>query len=122
MNILVDNNISPSIASLLQNAGHSAIHVKDIGMSAANDFEIFKHAADNNMTIISADTDFGYILSSWKNNLPSVMLLRFLPPSTAIQIKYILTVVEKFEKEILEGNLIIVEPSRVRIRKLPFTY
>ena len=120
MDFLIDNNISPSIAYKLLNAGHKATHVKNINMSAATDEEIFQLAADSNLTIISADTDFGFILSSWKENLPSVLLLRYLSSAPDIQIKYILNVIDNYSKEISEGSLIVIEPERIRIRKLPF--
>jgi predicted nuclease of predicted toxin-antitoxin system len=95
--------------------------VANIKMSASTDEEIFHYAANGKFVIISADTDFGFILSTWKINLPSVILLRFLSPSSEIQIKYILDVIKNYSAEINEGSLIVIEPNRVRIRKPPFS-
>jgi predicted nuclease of predicted toxin-antitoxin system len=45
MRFLVDNALSPEVARGLSDTGHDAIHVRDIGLAAAADSEIFDHAA-----------------------------------------------------------------------------
>jgi len=99
--------------------GYPSVHVKDIGMSSSTDKEIFTYAFENGFIIISADTDFGFILSSWLHNKPSVILLRMIPAVPEIQIKYITKVVQEYESEIKEGDLLIITPDKIRIRKLP---
>ena len=70
-------------------------------------------------TIITADTDFSYLLSQWNFNLPSVILLRFLPYNPQVQSQIVLNVLSTFASELENGSLIVVEPSRIRIRNLP---
>jgi predicted nuclease of predicted toxin-antitoxin system len=40
VNFVVDANLSPRIARLLQAAGHDAVHVRDIGLRDASDDRI----------------------------------------------------------------------------------
>lgn len=61
MEFLIDNNISPKVADSLSQNGFGSVHVKNLGMSAATDEDIFEYASENNLTVISADTDFGFI-------------------------------------------------------------
>jgi predicted nuclease of predicted toxin-antitoxin system len=61
--LLIDANLSPSIASRLREQGHEAVHVADIGMLSASDDKILAHAATSGQVIISADTDFGELLA-----------------------------------------------------------
>lgn len=116
---LIDNNISPRIASSLEISGFVAVHVNSIGMSASTDEEIFNYAYENNFTIVSADTDFGFILSSWKKSKPSVIIFRTLSSVPETQINYLTRVIANFANEILEGSFLIVSSDKIRIRKLP---
>jgi predicted nuclease of predicted toxin-antitoxin system len=45
MRLLVDNALSPVLAELLRNAGHEAVHVRDIGLHHAADEDVFERAA-----------------------------------------------------------------------------
>jgi len=63
MRFLVDNALSPSLAEGINKKGHDAIHVRDIGMGAATDTIIMNYALQNNRIIVSADTDFGTLLT-----------------------------------------------------------
>ncbi|MEW5842681.1 MAG: hypothetical protein AB1775_05415 [Bacteroidota bacterium] len=69
--------------------------------------------------MITADTDFSFILSKWNSNLPSVILLRFLPYRPEIQFTVISKIVTQYEAELSQGSLVLIEPDRVRIRTLP---
>lgn len=76
MKFLIDNALSPMISEKLREAGHDAIHVRDIGLQAADDETIFSLAAKENRIIVSADTDFGTILALRREPKPSVILFR----------------------------------------------
>jgi predicted nuclease of predicted toxin-antitoxin system len=63
MRLLIDNALSPIVAEGLRRSGHDAIHVRDLGLAAADDVTIFEHADHEERVIVSADTDFGTILA-----------------------------------------------------------
>ena len=56
MKFLIDNNLSPRLAEILNDAGHDAIHLHDLGMQAATDHVVLAHAASEARVLISADT------------------------------------------------------------------
>jgi hypothetical protein len=59
---LIDNAVSPFFADSLVAGGYDAIHVRDLGMAAAPDEDIFALATQEDRIIVSADTDLHYKL------------------------------------------------------------
>ena len=58
MNFLVDAQLPPRLADWLRAQGHAATAVRDIGMQAATDDEIWRHASKENAIIVTKDEDF----------------------------------------------------------------
>jgi predicted nuclease of predicted toxin-antitoxin system len=117
---LIDNALSPQLADLLCQANHDAVHVRDYNMQDAPDGAIFDFAQEENRCLISADTDFGTLLALRQQTEPSVILLR--RPSQrrpAEQAQLLLSNLPAISEAILQGSIISVEETRIRVRSLP---
>ncbi len=120
MKLLVDNAISPIVSDGLKKEGFDAIHVREIGMQSASDYEIFQVAIQEERIIISADTDFGALLAIYKKTKPSFLLLRKGKYTKPMQILLLLLdILPKLEDELEKGTVITVTEKKIRIRYLP---
>src|SRR4051812_16730482 len=58
MRLLFDENLSYRLVALLANEYPGSVHVRDIGLSAADDQAVWIHAAQSGLAIVSKDSDF----------------------------------------------------------------
>ena len=121
MKFLVDMMLSTTVAEELRNAGHDAVHVRDYGLQRALDEEILARAAGEQRILISADMDFGFLLASRRDVLPSVVLLRRLAfHRTDFVVSLLLMNLPQLAEALDQGSLVVLEVDRIRVRRLPF--
>jgi len=120
MKFLIDNALSPSLAALLQQAGHDAIHVRSIGLQHAEDDVIFDRAAAERRILVSADADFGTLLALRSSRQPSVIQFRGEGSRKPdVLARTLLANLPQLVDSLENGCMVTFEPARVRVRLLP---
>lgn len=120
MRFLIDNALSPLVAEQHTAAGHDAAHVHEYGLQAACDEEIVEHARAEQRVVVSADTDFATLLALRRHRTPSFLLLRRgTQRRPDHQAAVLLANLPAVERDLIEGAIVVLEPDRVRVRKLP---
>ncbi len=58
MRLLFDQNLSPRLVGVLTDLYPGSIHVRDVGLQAADDEAVWNYAGAHGLVIVSKDSDF----------------------------------------------------------------
>ncbi|MEG4986196.1 DUF5615 family PIN-like protein [Microcoleus sp. BR0-C5] len=119
MKLLLDQGLPLSAAALLRDAGIDTIHVGEIDMSQAEDAEIIEKARVEERVVVTLDADFHTLLALDEAASPSVIRVRIERLRAQALTDLLLMVIAECEEDLEQGAAISVEPSRIRIRRLP---
>ena len=119
MKILIDMNLSPEWVSVLEAAGHTAVHWSHIGEPSAPDSEILIWARSHEYVIFTHDLDFGVILAASKADTPSVFQIRTQDITPQNMVHLVLSALDQFREHLDKGALISIDEERSRARILP---
>lgn len=121
MRFLLDQPISWIVGKALQAAGHEALHTSELGLGTASDSVILDRAAKERCVIVTQDTDFGTLLSSFGQRLPSVILFRMRDGRPSVQARVLLKNIPVVEEALRNGAIVVVTDAAIRIRHLPIS-
>jgi len=78
MKFLIDAQLPPALARLLEDSGHEASHVADVSLRDAGDTEIWDLALTEGMVIVTKDEDFAHRQSQLEDAdlSPAIVWLR----------------------------------------------
>ena len=119
MKFLIDNALSPDVAADLRAAGHDAIHVRDRGLGESADHVILEGAVAEARVIVTADTDFGALLTLRSQRQPSIILFRHgAPRRPADQAAVLLANLSTITDDLTQGAIVTIRRDRMRVRRL----
>ena len=119
MRFLVDECLSIQVALVLASSGHDALHVSQAGLQGHSDDSVISWSRSDNRILLTADTDFGELLSRSGDRFPSVILLRRSSRIPRLQAAILIANLPEIELDLLAGSLIVFTSSEIRIRRLP---
>lgn len=115
---LVDEDLPRSLAVELRRRGLDAADVRDVGLRGAPDKKIWQRAIDQGWTLVSGDSGFANTLTFPLGTHFGILVGRFGNEIPSHEVtKAIAAAIESLSEEEIRGNLITVEPGRIRLRR-----
>ena len=115
---LVDENLPRSLVRDLVVAGHQAVHVRDVGLHGRPDEDVVAYAAGKGLALTTCDKGIANSRRFPPGSHKGIIVGRVSDELTIDAKKAIfLHAVEALSSEELDGNLIIVSVSAIRIRR-----
>jgi len=115
---VIDEDMPRSTGRELTIRGHEVIDARDCGLRGATDDEVYEYAEKHGAVLITGDRHFGNVLRFPLGGHHGIVIAHF-PNETPVgeMNRVLLGVLGDLSAEDLRGNLIIIEPRKVRIRR-----
>lgn len=118
LKILLDENLSRSTAKTLKENGFEVLEVRDCGFRGKTDEEIFDFAKKEKALVLTGDIGFGNVLRFPLGGHYGIFIVHFPSEVSVPEIsKQVMAAFNSLDKEDFFGNLIILEPGKIRIRR-----
>ncbi len=118
LKFVVDENVPRSTSKLLIDRGFEVLDIRDSGLRGKSDKEIFEFAEKEAAIIITADLGFGNVLHYPPGSHHGILILHFPNEISTVELnKHVGALLENLTEKDLKGNLVILEPGKIRVRK-----
>jgi predicted nuclease of predicted toxin-antitoxin system len=119
MQIKLDENISHHLKPLLQREGHEVFTAGEEGLLEKNDMEVGAAAKTEGMMLFTLDLEFADLRKFPPGTHHGIVLFRPLSVGPLSVNRFILEFVKVTDLGSLSGCIVVVDPTRVRIRRPP---
>ncbi len=118
LKFVIDEDMPRSTARVFKGNGYVVKDIRDCGLRGANDEKVYQFAQDNKAVIITGDMGFGNIIHFPIGRHFGIVIVRFPNDMTTNEInRQLVERFREFTEDDFKGNLIIVEPGKIRIKK-----
>jgi predicted nuclease of predicted toxin-antitoxin system len=116
MRFKLDENLPVDLAKIFRTAGHDASSVFEQGLSGEQDQTLLQICGSEGRALITLDLDFADVRSYPPSQNRGIIVLRLRAQDKLHVENTIQRLLPVFDSEPLEGQLLIVDQDRVRIR------
>jgi predicted nuclease of predicted toxin-antitoxin system len=106
MHFLIDEQLPQSLCAWLGGRGHSAVHVADIGLSGAEDIQVWAAVVARGATLFTKDEDF-IAIRQHRADGPSVVWLRIGNATNPFLFDWLSTRIDRIEASLAAGEAIV---------------
>ena len=116
MRFIADGGVDAQIVIALRERENDVIYVAEFD-AGASDEELLKLANRENRILLTRDKDFGELVFRLRKVHSGIILNRLYELDSSTKARLVLEVLEKYGDELL-GSYTVIQPGRVRIRKI----
>lgn len=117
--VLLDQGLPFQTGTILRTRGWDVVHVREVGLSTAEDAAILEYAAKESRIAVTLDRDFPQIAAALASGIPSVILIR-QQGLRAVGVADLLDRVwTAHEAALSDGCILTVGLRGTRVRSLP---
>jgi predicted nuclease of predicted toxin-antitoxin system len=115
---LIDADLPRSATARVEQYGHQAVNVRDIGLGRARDPDIAAYARQQRMTLLAGDFDYADVRIYPPEEYAGIVILELGRQNASA---FVLRLLDELLQQAdvvakLEGRLAIVRPGRIRLR------
>jgi predicted nuclease of predicted toxin-antitoxin system len=115
---IVDEDMPRSTATVLKNRGFDALDVRDCGLRGKSDDDIFRYAQQVDAIILTGDMGFGNLLHFPIGSHVGIVITHYPNGISVSELNnQIIKAFDKLTETDFKGNLIILEPCKIRVRR-----
>ncbi|OFV98623.1 MAG: hypothetical protein A3F68_09235 [Acidobacteria bacterium RIFCSPLOWO2_12_FULL_54_10] len=115
---LVDEDMPRSKALILRDKGYEVVDVRDCGLRGKTDNEVFDYAQRNSAVLITGDMGFSNITHFRIGSHAGIVIAHYPSEISPSEInKQIIEAFKQLNDADFQGNLIILDPGKIRIRR-----
>lgn len=105
---------------MMRAAGFDAEDVRDVGLRGHTDADVFRFAVANQRAVVTADLGFADVRTYPLGSHDGIIVTRFPNEIPVVDLNAaVMKALAELGDDDLRGALVIVEPHRIRIRRLP---
>lgn len=118
LKFLIDEDLPRSTATVLREKGFHVLDVRDCGLRGQSDKIVFEFAQQESAIIISGDMGFSNIKHFPPKSHCGIVVIHFPNEISTNKLnEQILKAFNHLNEDDFNGNLIIIEPGKIRIRR-----
>jgi predicted nuclease of predicted toxin-antitoxin system len=118
LRFLLDEATPISLLAALRERGHTADHVAALGLAGSPDADVFALSLRRAAILISPDLDFSDSRAYPPGTHPGIIVLRVVHElSPALMVRQVMSRLDSLAESDIVGNIVVMEPSRTRIRR-----
>ena len=117
MKIFANENLFEPIIDYLRSLGNDVLSIRDCGLSGISDDEVYEKACKENRVIITMDKDFTRIFRFPPERCGGIVVAKIYKRPVDETLTIFRKYYQSIKAEDVKGNLVIITPEGVRIKR-----